>query len=174
MSQINLSSEKEIVSLFEEHYVTLCKTVNRIVQDTYISEDIVQDIFFNLWNRKQKIAIKTSLTAYLKKIAINAAIDHLRKNNKLKAVKSEDISDMVEIQDTAQADTEVNISDLSKMINQAINKLPDRCRIIFLLSRHEQMSYKEISVQLDISVKTVENQMTKALRFLKEKLNNYL
>ena len=157
--------------LFQQSYVSVCKTIQRFIKDKGIVEDLAQDIFVRLWEKRQQLNITTSVGAYLHRMAINEALTYLRRQKKMNHA---DISDLP-IKAQEHSSEEVMVGDeLQVKISAAINTLPPRCQAIFRLSRFEKMSYKEIAAKLDISVKTVENQMVKALKILRGHLQNYL
>ena len=159
--------DKAINQLFNKYYGDLCRKAFRIINNKVISEDIVQDVFFKLWENRKKILIQTSLKAYLNRMVFNESISYLRKNKELI-----DFSDEIEIEDvnTNIADKQIEQKELRNIIDSAINKLPPACKTIFLLSRINELSYKQIAEKLDISIKTVENQMGKALRILRQSI----
>ncbi|MCD4832215.1 MAG: RNA polymerase sigma-70 factor [Bacteroidales bacterium] len=159
--------DKAINQLFNKYYGDLCRKAFRIINNKVISEDIVQDVFFKLWENRKKIQIQTSLKAYLNRMVFNESISYLRKNKELI-----DFSDEIEIEDvnTNIADKQIEQKELRNIIDSAINKLPPACKTIFLLSRINELSYKQIAEKLDISIKTVENQMGKALRILRQSI----
>ena len=162
----NLDFDKTVDSLFNNHYTELCRKAYRIVNNKEISEDIVQDVFFKLWDKKEKIDIKTSLKAYLNRMVFNESISFLRKNK-----ETFEFSDVIEQTETnPEPENKIEQEELKSIINSAINELPPRCKTIFLLSRIEALTYKQIAEQLEISVKTVENQMGKALKTLRKTL----
>lgn len=151
--------------LFETYFSYLCTVVYRMIPDKSLAEDLVQDVFYDMWRKKDKLMINTSYKAYLRRASINRTLNHIRD----KKIKFEEESEAESLKsheiDIVQ---KLNVDDLQNRINEAIGTLPDRCRIIFSLSRYEELSYKEIAENLGISVKTVENQMSKALRILRK------
>jgi RNA polymerase sigma-70 factor, ECF subfamily len=155
-------------ALFQVNYQPLCTTSFRIVQDKDIAEDIVQDIFIKLWERRETLVIETSLKAYLIRSTINQSLNYLKKyRNTLEREFA--FGAEIGAESNVTEDT-VLFRELSKKAEQAISALPEGCRLVFVLSRHEQLSYREISARLNISVKTVENQMSRALRHLRRYL----
>jgi RNA polymerase sigma-70 factor (ECF subfamily) len=171
IKRLNTSDEGVIKVLFDEYYEYLCRSIYRVVPDASISEDIVQEVFMELWKKRETININTSIKAYLRRSALNRALNYLRKN-KVRFEEEVDIPDLGSHDTGGQANLEA--TELEQRIHRIIDALPERCRIIFGMSRFEEMSYKEIAEALDISVKTVENQMSKALKILRVKLEPYL
>ncbi len=161
--------DSTVNELFESHYVLLCRKAYRIVNNKDIAEDLVQDVFFKLWENRKKIVIKTSLKAYLNRMVFNESISFLRKNKTVL-----EFSDEIEHQETVnETESKLGATELKDIINAAIEELPPKCKTIFLLSRMEELSYKQIAMQLGISIKTVENQMGKALKLLRGTLKHY-
>lgn len=162
---------KAIEVLFRNYYSYVCNVLYPVLKDKDQIEDIAQDVFHDLWKKRSSLQIKTSLSAYLKRAAINKALNHIRgqrmkfdDNQELPLFKSKEVS--------SQKKLEAN--ELEELIKKSIDELPERCRIIFSLSRHQKLTYNEIAAKLDISVKTVENQISKALKTLRINLKPYI
>ncbi len=165
------NSDEAVDAIFRRHYASLCLAANRVLRDKNKSEDLVQDVFFELWKKRGTLQIHSSLGAYLKRATLNKALNYIR-DEKIKSSGEEPLQILKSYQADAQGQLE--IQELQKRIDQAINQLPERCRLVFSLSRFEAMTYREIAEELDISIKTVENQITKALRLLREALGGFL
>ena len=168
---LDTDSELAIDAIFRKYYTVTCRNILRIIPDEQIAEDLAQDVFYELWKKKNKLKINLSLSAYLKRAAVNKSLNFIRDQRidfrnapPKKDLKSNDI----EI--TQKIDTQR----LEKDIERAIDQLPDKCRLVFVLSRYENMSYQQIADQLNISIKTVENQISKALKTLRKSLASYL
>jgi len=156
---------------FDKYYSDLCNLVNIYIHNQYISEDIVQDIYVYLWKNKEKIHIDTSVKSYLFRASKNKSLNFLRNErtnlnmiNKLS--RDEDITCQI-------PEKFMDAEKLRELIKNAINSLPEKCRNIYNLSREKELTYKEISCKLGISVNTVENQMSIALKKLREFLKPY-
>ena len=156
-------------ALFQTYYKQLCKFSFRIVQDRDVAEDVVQTCFINLWKKKDATILQTSFKSYLFRSVYNRSINEYARAKKY---KNEDVSLLDGISTSNNEDPllVLQAQDTQKKIDAAISAMPDGCRTIFLMSREEQLSYKEIAELLEISVKTVENQLGKALRILREHL----
>lgn len=154
---------------FDKYYNDLCNFVNIYLHDRSLSEEIVQDIFVYIWGNKEKLKISTSVKAYLYSASKLKSLNYLRDSKNQKRIIDHlgkiSAHDTVELNDSF-ADTD----EFRNLLDAAIGQLPDKCREIFLLSKKEELSNKEIADQLGISVKTVENQMTIALKKLRESL----
>lgn len=159
-------------ALFREHYKALCSYVHFYLKDYAASEEIVQDLFFNLWKKRNELEITSSIKSYLFKAARNHSLNvlkHIEVRENYKKMNEEHRSDS-EMQGTDEMET----LELEQRIKDAIDQLPPERQKIFLMSRYEDLKYREIANKLNISVKTVEAQMGKALKFLKEQLSDYL
>ncbi|MFA6702619.1 MAG: RNA polymerase sigma-70 factor [Dysgonamonadaceae bacterium] len=157
--------------LFEKYYPDLCNFVNIYLHDAVMSEEIVQDIFICLWEKKEEINIESSVKSYLLRASKNKSLNYLRNEktklniyNKL-ANLNNSIAEM--------PDSIMNANQLREVINNAIDSLPERCRETYILGKEKDLSYKEIAEELGVSVKTVEAQMGKALKRLREELKPY-
>ena len=170
IKQLREGDEKGINALFSLYFAPLCQVALRIVHNLDTAKDIVQDVFVKLWTHRMQLQIKTSLMGYLKQSVVNASIDHQRLAYEQRKVSldhpatagPEPLSAGSEA-----ADIVVEGKEVALLVDQAIARLPPRCRLVFTLSRHHGLTYKQIAAQLDISTKTVENQMTKALQTLR-------
>jgi RNA polymerase sigma-70 factor (ECF subfamily) len=166
MSEIPLQFEQ----LFKANFRLLCNIANNIVKNERAAEDIVQDVFLKLWQKKDELKIHSNLLGYLYRATANASIDYLKHNRNVIPLKQ-----TIHYQKTDDnAETAVMRKELEKNIEKAMRTLPPKCKAIFVLSRFEGMKYKEIAEHLNISVKTVENQMGIALDKLRTELKPYL
>lgn len=164
-------SEQAIEILFRLHYSYLCQAVFRVLPDENLAEDLVQEVFFELWKKHRQLRINTSFRAYLRRAAINKTLNFIRDHRRINFENQEELPLKGSLNDGIQ---ELEASELQALIDRAIDQLPERCRIIFVLSRFEELSYAEIADHLGISVKTVENQISKALKGLRATLEPYL
>ena len=164
-------SEKAIDWLFRTHYSYLCKVVYKIIPDTNLVEDLVQEVFYEVWKKQGQININTSVKAYLRRAAVNRSLNYIR-DQKIKFEQDEKVP-LLESRE-ASITQKIEAEDLKALIDESIDALPERCRVVFVLSRFEEMSYKEIAEELGISIKTVENQISKALKFLRKALGPYV
>ncbi|NND08914.1 MAG: RNA polymerase sigma-70 factor [Saprospiraceae bacterium] len=157
---------KEIFTLyFDDVY----RSIFRFVKQREACEDLAQEVFLKLWRKRETIQIKQTLKGYITTMAYHEAMGHLRKSSPVQT--AEDLSHHAGGYDGNQ---DVAKLELEEKIVQALNGLPPRCKSIFVLSRYEGKSYREIGQIMDISVKTVENQMSKALKTLRVDLHEYL
>ncbi len=167
---IRQDDEAAFRQLFDRHYRLLLGTAINMLKDLPAAKDEVQEMFIKLWNTRHQIEIRSSVPNYLKRSVINRCL------NKLKSRKSFEDEEVLEMEAATQLSAQDNLetSDLKAVLDNALNQLPERCRTIFILCRLEGLSHKEIGERLDISPKTVENQMTKALRVLKAAVKPFM
>lgn len=169
---LKTNDEKALKKLFDYYHTPLCVLANTIVRDKDQAKDIVQDVFIKLWKNRHRLEITGSLGAYLRKATVNTALN---------VIESVSRSHTQSIGQTdpgfhaiTTADQEVAYEELKQKTEQAIARLPIRTRSVFTLIRSEEMSYKEVSATLNISLKAVEKEMIKALKILREALQEYL
>jgi RNA polymerase sigma-70 factor (ECF subfamily) len=165
-------SEASFEAAFKEFYTPLYRIVYPILKNKDTSEDVVQDLFVRLWNKRQSITISSSLKSYLYRAAINSAFDHLDKYKREVNMGDQPLKN----EPMVVGGTEDYIAgkETASYIAKAMEKLPPACRTVFLMSREEEMSYQEIADSLQISIKTVENQIGKALKILRAELKPHL
>ncbi len=171
LQQLQTDDKTVLKSLFQKHYLSVCKSIHRFVKNKAEVEDIAQDVFIKFWEKRKKLNITSSVAAYLHRMAMNEAISYLRRK---KHFESEEVIEYSVPNNLYSGEEKLLQNELQQNITDAINSLPPKCRAIFQLSRFEELTYKEIAAKLDISVKTVENQMGKALKVLRGKLKGYL
>ncbi len=157
--------------MFRLYYPLVCSAITKILPDIHTAEDLAQDVFFEVWKKRGQLLINTSLGAYLRRAAINKTLNYIRD----KKIRWDDEEKLGGMESKSPSATEMmHGHDLQKAIDAAIDSLPERCRLVFTLSRFEEMTYQEIADSLGISIKTVENQMTKALKMLKDDIGPFL
>lgn len=158
--------------LFHLYHEKLHRYAFTIVKDNDASEDIVQVVFLNLWEKKDRLLGEEKIGSYLYKSIYNLSLNHIR-NKKTKLKNTKDASRIGDHLVQNAADRTI-ANDLSTGIRQVLNSLPTQCRIIFLKSREDGKKYAEIAAELGISVKTVEAQIGKALKIFRKQLQDYL
>lgn len=164
IGRIRQNDQKAFRLLFDRHYKTLLGTAINVLKDVDSGKDMVQEVFFQIWKKRESLEIRTSVIAYLKRAVINRCF------NQIKARKSTTSTEQLEQTQSAipSATENLEANDLQQAIKKALDGLPERCRLVFTMRRMEGLSHKEIAEKLDISPKTIENQMTKALKVLRE------
>jgi RNA polymerase sigma-70 factor (ECF subfamily) len=156
---------------FRAHYPTLVGVAERIVGERAVAEELGQDVMLELWRRHETLVVDESLRAYLVRAARNRALNHLRHERMVVRTAPRAAGETVTLPDAPGNLVE---DELEAAVREAVAALPDRCREVFELSRGQGLRYAEIAGVLGISVKTVEAQMGKALRVLRERLASYL
>lgn len=157
-------------ALYSAFYRYVCTVVYKMTGDGSVAEDISQEVFLEVWKRRETLDVNTSLKGYLRMIAVNKTLNHIR-TKKMNFEQEDAILHVPSTEDSSQKILEGE--DLQDAINAAVESLPERCRIIFGLSRYEEKTYREIAEDLDISIKTVENQMSKALKIVRNAVLEY-
>lgn len=170
---LSVDSEQEFERLFKEHFKSLYAYAFTILKNEAIAEEIVQNVFFKVWEKKVPDTIQTSLKAYLYKAVYHESLNYL-KHQKIKAQYQLHVMHQSKNQMDQSASRKMMLKELEEKLRDAMNALPQQCRTIFQMSRFDGLKYQEIADQLGISVKTVENQMGKALKQLRVKLIDYL
>jgi len=158
--------------LFRTYYQPLCNYAYTFVQDRDEAEEIVQTTFLSVWEKRDTLQIHTAVRPYLYAMVRNACLNVL-KHEKVKQQHAQVEMAVAERSVESVART-VMASELESKIYKAMDTLPEQCRLVFKLSRFEELKYSEIADQLNISIKTVENHMGKALRIMREQLRDYL
>lgn len=169
-TRLQVGEGSALDELFRRHYVDLCRVALRFVKNEQEAEDIVQNLFVSIWEKRSGTTDEIGAVGpYLRRAVRNRSLNFLR-NQKRIPVDDADIPENTVA--GLRADDELNQDELRNRINKAIDALPERCRLVFVMSKIEEMSHKEIAEALEISPKTVENQMTRAYRFLREWLGS--
>lgn len=152
--------------LFELYFVPLCRFIRLYIKGPKVAEDIALDIFANVWENRAELQIQLTLKAYLFQSARNRALNYLRDNERFVSV--DDFSSL----ECSADDDPLEIRELQCLIQEAILSLPPRCQDVFNRSRMENLSNKEIADRMNISVKAVEAQITRALKVIRSYLGD--
>ncbi len=165
-------NEKAFEQVFKTHFKSLHAYAFTIVRDEMVAEELVQNIFFKLWERPESLSISGPVAAYLYKAVHNESLNHLKHLKVRQKHQSHVLHQMKN--ETESAAKKIAFKELEGKLQKALQELPEQCRTIFQLSRFEDLKYREIADRLKISPKTVENQMGKALKLLRLKLIDFL
>jgi len=158
--------------LFKDHFKALHAYAYVILKDEDDAEEIVQNMFLKFWEKRDLLTVQSSLKAYLYKCVYNDSLNFL-KHQKIKT-KYQDFATYTMNPENEPASSKIEMTELTFNLNIALNRLPEQCRTIFQMSRFEELKYREIAERLGLSVKTIENQMGKALRILRLELADFL
>ncbi|HEY4288349.1 MAG TPA: RNA polymerase sigma-70 factor [Puia sp.] len=159
--------------VFKSHFKSLHAYACTIMRDPMPAEEIVQNIFLKLWEKKGEIMIKENISVYLYRAVHNESLNYLRHRKVRSAYQSYAMRQHKQTEQEKPAE-KVVMKELEKRLEIALQELPEQCRTIFQLSRFEDLKYREIADKLGLSVKTIENQMGKALKLLRLKLVDFL
>lgn len=160
---------KAFQEAFEKFYQPLCRFASGYISDKDSAEEIVQQVFINLWDHRNEIDPQKDLKSYLYTSVKNRCLNHIRDHKKFRNYY---LDVELELEIPVSDHSKRELADLEKQVAQALDKLPEKCREVFMLCRFEEMKYKEVALKLDISQKTVEAQMSKALKILREELKD--
>ncbi len=165
-------NEKAFEKIFRIYFKSLHSYAYTFMKDDELAEEIVQNVFCRIWEKRDQLKTDGSLKAYLYRSVHNESLNYL-KQQKTRAALQVHYGNSDE-EGSAQASEKIMVAELETHIKKALDELPQQCRTIFQLSRFEQLKYQQIADQLNLSVKTVENQMGKALKVLRLKLAEFL
>lgn len=167
-----IRTKADFEQLFNSWYSKLCSYANGFLKDLDASEEIVQEVMLKVWINRENLEIRSSVQSYLFRAVRNGCLNvmkHVNIREEYKSFREREDSTL-----QRSHEEEMMVTELEVKIREAIDRLPIERRRVFVLSRYEGMTYHEIATQLGISPKTVENQMGKALKFLREELEDYL
>ena len=169
--QMSEGDQKSFERLFESYYGLLCRYAYTVLRSKEEAEEVVQNLFVSLWQKRERIVISSSVKTYLYSATRNECL------NKLKHLKVRNAY-ATEIRHTAPVSgngiENLEAKELRAKVDDAIASLPEQCASVFKLSRFEQLSYAEIASKMQISVKTVEAHIGKALKRMREQLKDFL
>ena len=168
---LQLGDQHAFEALYRRYWRKLYQLAYRKLRNRELAEELVQELFMSLWLKREKLKLHSSVAAYLG-MAVRYMIIKFFQKERVHHQYEQSTPPPIQFANTTEDD--VHLHDLQVMIEDGINKLPQKCREVFLLSRHENLSQKEISIQLNISEKTVENHIGKALRLIRLSLKDFI
>jgi RNA polymerase sigma-70 factor, ECF subfamily len=167
-----LYSHREFEKFFKEKYSGLCRYARKYTGDLESAEEVVQDVFVKIWEKRDQLNIHGSVLSYIISAVRNNALNYIRHSNIVSAYEHGD--HLHESVFSSSAEEEMTNMELEDAIIQAIARLPEQRKKIFQMSRSDGLKYYEIAEKMGISIKTVEAQMGKALKQLREFLKEYI
>lgn len=170
IEKLKKGDSKAFSYLMDRYYRILCVYANSLTNDNTKSEDIVQNIFVKIWLNRKKINSSIKIKNYLYKSVYNEFIDQYRKNKPLVYLEKKHIKAINQIVDEKDG----LLENLILKLNSEIEKLPKKCKNIFILNKKDGLTHAEIADYMNISVKTVEGHMTRAFKILNERLGDKL
>ncbi len=169
---IRVGDERIFEEIFRKYYQSLSNYANSILKEMDESEEIVQNLFLGIWEKRADLEITVSLKSYLYRAVHNHCLNRI-KHLKVREEYQQYATNFYDVSHESVSNT-VMKNELEQKIESAIEKLPEQCRIVFSMSRFEELKYHEIAEKLAISPKTVENHIGKALKLLRIELSEYL
>ncbi|MCG8374346.1 MAG: RNA polymerase sigma-70 factor [Balneolales bacterium] len=162
---------EDFLQLYNSQADSIARFLSYYVKEKNELEDLVQEVFLRIWKYKEKISVNHEyIKSYLLKTARNVALTHLERKKKNVLSQCEDL--VAEPVDRYKED-EYAVKELNQHYNKALNEVPAKARTVYLMSREDGLSYKEIARNLEISPKTVEVHISKALKVLRQEFNRY-
>lgn len=165
-------SEKAFRLIMDHWYLRLYNFANGYLDHAENTKEVLQDVFLKLWDNRQKLAEQTNLNAYLFTLTRNRCIDLIRRERLMLQFRTDKQDEYLRLTENFDALSDPILDDLFALelqaeINRAVSGLPEQCRKVFIMSRTNGLKNKEISVSLELSEKTVESHLTKALKTIK-------
>lgn len=171
---LNIATDTEagFEHLFKTYFRELHAYAFSLLKDWDAGEEIVQALFLKLWEKNEWTNINTSIKSYLYKCVYHDSLNFMRREKI--HLRYQTLTAHALKNETDDASNKIKLSEAERHLDMALNKLPEKCRAIFHLSRFEHLKYQEIANQLEISIKTVETHMVKALRILRKEMQEFL
>jgi RNA polymerase sigma-70 factor (ECF subfamily) len=170
--QINTGNELAFEKVFKQYFKSLQNYAYTILKDLDVAEEMVQNVFLKIWEKREKLPTDAVVSSYLYKSVYHESLNYLRHEKVKISHQQQTLYSMKE--ETDNASDRIKLKQLEEHLQKALNDLPQQCRTIFQMSRFDELRYREIADELGISIKTVENHMGKALRLLRLKLVEFL
>lgn len=171
LSRLRGGDDAAFEAIFRQWYEPVVRSANRVLRDAGVAEELAQDVFLELWRRREALAPDSSVAGYLMQAVRNRALNHLRHL----AVQRRSVVYVEALSEPAEhADAHAQTTELQHALTRAIAALPPRTREVFVLSRERGLRYTEIAEQLGVTVKAVEANMSRALRMLREQLSAFM
>jgi RNA polymerase sigma-70 factor (ECF subfamily) len=172
LETLQLGNESAFEMIFRTYYQPLCRYAYSFLQDKEEAEEVVQSSFITVWDKRNSLTIETSVKSYLYRMVRNSCLNVIKHEK----IKQQHVAHELAVADVSHefVSQKVHAAELEIKISEAMKTLPEQCRLVFQLSRFEELKYQEIADQLQISVKTVENHMGKALKLMRVQLKEYL
>lgn len=173
LARIQQHDSQAFEQVFKTYYAELCGYAQKFLSDLDMAEEIVQELFCHIWDKRENLVIQETLRAYFFKSVRNRCLNHFR-HIKIREAHQQEVIAQNHIADTITAHDTIKALELDVKINAVIESLPAQCKQVFSMSRFEGKKYQEIADELGISKKAVEAHVSKALKVLREELKDYL
>ncbi|WP_373331151.1 RNA polymerase sigma-70 factor [Salmonirosea aquatica] len=172
VSAIRQGQESAFEQLFRSYYERLCRYADTLLKDSDEAEEMVQTVFLTIWEKRADLEITLSLKAYLYRAVHNHCLNRIKHYGVRENHREHSLYFQADGYDSVTES--IQAIELEERIERAVSKLPEQCQVVFRMSRFEELKYQEIADQLGLSVKTIENQIGKALRIMRQELADYL
>lgn len=172
ISRIRKGDVKAFEWLFRQYYEKLCQWAYHYLHDLDSSEEIVQDLYYNLWRNRSSMEFNVSVKSYLYKAVSNNCKMLIRKKRRRSAIEA-DLAYQSQGKSTEPEEI-LEVKEIREVVNKTLEELPEKPAQIFKMSRYEGLKYREIAEKLSISIKTVEANMGKALKLFRKNLQEYI
>ncbi|WP_146186643.1 RNA polymerase sigma-70 factor [Pedobacter sp. HMWF019] len=173
MTSLKQGDRLAMENIYRNYWEAVLESAYKRVRDEEVAQDITQEIFISLWENRERLVIEGSLGAYLQG-AVKYKVINYFKSAIVKEKHQDDLTMLVGEQSAASAESQLMLKDLHKEIDEAILELPDKMRLIFSMSRKQEKTIQEISMELNLSAQTVKNQISAALKVVKKRLSYLL
>ncbi len=178
MEQFSAGDKSAFKKIFTSYYSRLLWFADRYVKSRDIADDIVKELFIELWQKRSHIKLKSSLKSYLYTATRNRALNFIRQSHSYRnhaLLQSFEEEELYLVHTKIKNPSELaEHKELEEAVKEAVESLPERCRLVFTLHRNQGFTYSEVAELMEISVKTVENQMARAFRILRDQLSRFL
>ena len=166
LEQINKGNHRGLEALFHQYYSFLVRTAFYITNDQALAEDIAQEAIIKVWDKRNKLNRVENLKAYVSRMVRNSALYHMSKSQS----SSRQLEQFLYFEERVAEITDLQSEDIKAELSKALTRLPPKCRLIFSMNRFEGLTNDEIAGYLNISKRTVETQISKALKILRVEL----
>lgn len=164
--KLRKGDELAFVKIYNQYRHKIHTYAYQLSKSTDVAEEIVQEVFIRIWQKREQINVDLSFNGYIKKITLNHVLNHLKKVSREKSLQ-EEVFQLIEVSHNRTED-ELLEKELRKIYAEAITQLPAQKKLIYQMSRTEELSHEEIALKLNISRNTVKNHMVEASRFVRE------
>lgn len=173
-SQIKENDKKAFEEVFHQYYGVMCSLANRYLRDSDSAEEVVCHIFYQLWEKRHHLDVESSLKNYLIRSVHNRCLNTLRRKKVEQRYQDELSNNTVASVESLTPHNSIQKTEIESIIKDVVEALPNQCQKIFKMSREENLTNKEISEKLNISINTVKTQLSRGTNRLKSALKDYL